>query len=112
MTPEQILSKKPIFLTQLQRETYFEKGYIFLEKVLSDEWIERLRKVTNEKIEESRVIKRSDEIWDLEDDHSPENPRLRRLNSPNDHHPTYWKYASKSIIPDIVADLVGPNVKS
>ena len=48
---------------------------------------------------------------DLEEGHSKETPRLRRLTSPNDHHPVYWEYASKSTIGDIVADLVGPNVK-
>ncbi|MGF1609022.1 MAG: phytanoyl-CoA dioxygenase family protein, partial [Kiloniellales bacterium] len=41
----------------------------------------------------------------------PAEPRLRRLSSPNDHHETYWAYASQSVIADVVADLVGPNVK-
>ncbi|SVB32302.1 uncharacterized protein METZ01_LOCUS185156, partial [marine metagenome] len=62
-------------------------------------------------INESRKISKSDETWDLEPGHSMEDPRLRRLSSPNDHHPAYWEYASQSVVPDIVSDLVGPNVK-
>ena len=34
MTPEQVLSIKPKFLTQKQREFYFENGYLLLEKLL------------------------------------------------------------------------------
>lgn len=111
MTPEDILAIEPKVLTQAQRESYFENGYLLLERVLSDEWIDRLRRATDEKIEESRAVTESDAVWDLESGHSAETPRLRRLSSPNDHHPEYWAYASKSPVPDIVADLVGPNVK-
>ena len=111
MTPEEVLDLEPKVLNQRQRKSYFETGYLLLEKVLSDEWIERLRRATDEKIEESRAVTVPDAVWDLEASHTAENPRLRRLTSPNDHHPDFWEYASKSIVPDIVADLVGPNVK-
>jgi ectoine hydroxylase len=111
MTPEDVLSRPARVLSQKQREAYFADGYLLLEKIISDQWLERLRAVTDQIIEESRTISRSDEIWDLEDGHSKESPRLRRLSSPNDKHPVYWEYASQSVLPDIVADLVGPNVK-
>jgi ectoine hydroxylase-related dioxygenase (phytanoyl-CoA dioxygenase family) len=111
MTPEEVLSIAPKVLTQKQRESYFADGYLLLEKVISDDWLERLRAVTDEMIDESRRITESDATWDLEDGHSADDPRLRRLSSPNDKHPTYWAYASESIVPDAIADLVGPNVK-
>jgi ectoine hydroxylase-related dioxygenase (phytanoyl-CoA dioxygenase family) len=111
MTPEEILSHEPKVLTQAQREFYFENGYLLLEKAIPDQWVERLRAVTKEMVERSRAVTTSDAVWDLEDGHSAESPRLRRLSSPNDHHPTYWEYASRSVVTDIVADLVGPDVK-
>lgn len=111
MAPEEILSIPARVLSQGQRECYFAEGYLLLEKIISDEWLERLRAVTKEIIEESRKIRQSDAIWDLEEGHSEDSPRLRRLSSPNDKHHVYWEYASQSILPDIVADLVGPNVK-
>ena len=88
MTPEEVLAIEPKVLTQKQRESYFEDGYILLEKFLSDEWIEKLRRATDEVIEESRGISKSDAKWDLEPGHCAEAPRLRRLSSPNDHHDT------------------------
>ena len=111
MTPEDVLALEPNVLSQTQREFYFENGYLLLEAMISDEWIERLRRATDEKIEESRAVTVPDAVWDLEPSHTAETPRLRRLTSPNDHHPVFWEYASESIIPDIIADLVGPNVK-
>ena len=111
MVPENVLAIPPKVLTQKQREFYFEYGYLLLEGMISDTWIASLRAATTEVINESRKISKSDETWDLEPGHSKEHPRLRRLSSPNDHHPVYWEYASQSVVPDIVSDLVGPNVK-
>ncbi len=111
MTPEQILSHPARVLTQAQRESYFEKGYVLVENVVPDEWIERLRDVTNEFVERSREISESDAVWDLEPDHTPEQPRLRRLTSPVEQHPAYWEFASDSLVADVAADIVGPNVK-
>lgn len=111
MVPENVLAIPPKVLTQKQREFYFEYGYLLLEGMISDTWIASLRAATTEVINESRKISKSDETWDLEPGHSMEDPRLRRLSSPNDHNPAYWEYASQSVVPDIVSDLVGPNVK-
>ncbi|MCY3911971.1 MAG: phytanoyl-CoA dioxygenase family protein [Chloroflexi bacterium] len=111
MTPEQILSHPPRVLTQAQRESYFEKGYLLVENVVPDEWIERLRDVTNDFVERSREITVSDAVWDLEPDHTAENPRLRRLTSPVEQHPAYWEFASDSVVADVAADVVGPDVK-
>jgi hypothetical protein len=55
MTPEQVLSCKPVRLTQRQREFYFENGYLLLEGIPLD-IIERLRGVTAEKVEETRNL--------------------------------------------------------
>ena len=113
MTPEQILSIPPRVLTQQQRERYFEDGCILLERFLPDQWVERLRTVTEQMVEESRSINKSDAKWDLEPTHTAAAPRLRRLSSPNDFHHAYWDYASAadSPLPDAIADLVGPDVK-
>ena len=111
MTPEQILSHPAQILTDEQRRYYFENGYLLVERVVPQEWVERLIAVTDEMVERSRSVKQSDAIFDLEPGHTPEEPRLRRLTSPVEHHQTYWDFASQSIIADIAADLVGPDVK-
>jgi Phytanoyl-CoA dioxygenase (PhyH) len=62
-------------------------------------------------VERSRGVSKSDAVWDLEPDHRPDAPRLRRVSAPVDQHPAFWEYVSQSVIGDIVADLVGPDVK-
>ncbi len=111
MTPEQILAIPPRVLTQSQRESYFTEGYILLEKIIGDDWLKKLRDATDELVERSRKVAKSDAVWDLEPDHSPGAPRLRRVSAPVDQHPVYWDYISQSIVGDVVADLVGPDVK-
>lgn len=111
MTPEQVLAIEPKVLSQEQREFYFAKGYLLLERIIPDETIAELRRVTDAKVDETRSLTKSDAVWDLEPGHSARHPKLRRLSSPCDHDPAYWSYASRSIVGDIVADLVGPSVK-
>jgi ectoine hydroxylase-related dioxygenase (phytanoyl-CoA dioxygenase family) len=111
MTPEQILAIPPRVLTQAQREFYFTEGYILLEKVIGDDWLAKLRAATDEMVERSRKVTQSDKIFDLEPNHRPDAPRLRRVSNPVEHHPVYWEYVTRSPLPDIVADLVGPDVK-
>ena len=107
MTPEKILSHKPETLTQAQRQFYFDNGYLLVESIVSSDWVERLIDVTDEMVQRSRSLDKSDMIFDLEPGHTADNPRLRRLTSPVEHHPTYWEFASQSIIVDVAADLVG-----
>jgi phytanoyl-CoA dioxygenase PhyH len=111
MKPEDILSHKPRVLSQAQRESYFENGFICLEKAIPDAWVERLRQTTKEMVDRSRTVTKSDAVWDLESGHSAARPRLRRLSAPCDHHPVYWEYVSQSVFADIAADLLGPDVK-
>ena len=111
MTPEQILAIPPRVLTQSQREFYFEEGYLLLERIVGDEWIRKLRDATDELVERSRKVTRSDHAFDLEPDHRPSAPLLRRVSNPTEHHPVFWEYVNHSVLPDAVADLVGPDVK-
>jgi ectoine hydroxylase-related dioxygenase (phytanoyl-CoA dioxygenase family) len=111
MTPDQVLSIKPRILTQSQREFYFSEGYILLERVIGDDWVAKLRAATEEMVERSRKVSVSDKVFDLEPGHTPDAPRLRRVSNPVEHHPVYWDYVTRSPIVDIVADLVGPDVK-
>lgn len=111
MTPEQILEVKPRVLSQSQREFYFNEGYLLLERVIDDRWLTRLRAATDELVERSRSVSASDQVFDLEPGHTAAAPRLRRVSNPAEQHPAFWDYCTDSVMPDIVADLVGPDVK-
>ncbi|MGZ8766327.1 MAG: phytanoyl-CoA dioxygenase family protein [Acidimicrobiia bacterium] len=94
-----------------QVEQYERDGFLVLLGLVDEQWIRRLREVTAALVEESRASAGGDWRFVLEADHSTEEPRLLRLNSPTDVHPTYWEFASQSVVVDVVTALLGPDVK-
>jgi ectoine hydroxylase-related dioxygenase (phytanoyl-CoA dioxygenase family) len=98
-------------LNQAQRHAFFEHGYIHLPAFISKDWVQRLKAALDDVIERSRRISESDRDFVLAPGHISSSPRLRRLNYAADNHPTFWNFAAHSPLVDLVADLVGPNVK-
>ena len=109
MEPEQILAEPPRVLTQEQRESYFANGYIAVESLISDAWLDKLRSVTDEFVDQSRSVAESGDVFDVADEHTSDSPKIRRLKMPDGQHPVYWEFAS-DVIADVAADLVGPDV--
>lgn len=109
MTPEQVLSHAPRVLTQEQRESYFQNGYVVIEKLITDEWLQRLRETAAHFVDLSREQTESGATYDLAPGHTAESPRLRRLKTPVDQDPVFWEFAT-DVIADVAADLVGPDV--
>ena len=74
-------------LTQTQIEEYNRSGAIVVPDVLSADELQELRRVTHEFVQNSRTLSTHDEIYDLEDSHSANKPRVRRIKTPHAHHP-------------------------
>ncbi len=111
MKPEAIRANAPKILTDAQREAYFETGFLAVENLIPGEWLRRLNELSDAFIEESRAQAVSNEALDLGPSHSPDQPHVRRLRALVDRHPDFWRFASESVLADIAADLVGPDVK-
>lgn len=111
MTPEAILAHPPRMLTQAQRRTYFETGFLAASGLIPAEWLRRLNDLSRDFIEESRHRSASDEGFDLGAQHRLDRPHVRRLRALVDRHPDFWRFAAESMLADIAGDLVGPDVK-
>lgn len=111
MTPEQILAHPPNIIDDTQRRSYFEQGYLHLESFLSTELLARLSAAFAELIERYRHQTASDDNVLIEADHSPREPRYKRMNRATDQHPALWTYAANSVLTELVSDLVGPSVR-
>jgi ectoine hydroxylase len=98
-------------LTAEQRARYERDGFLAVPALVDAAWLERLRATMAQFVEHSRALTESNVLFDLEPDHSAAEPRLRRLVSPVDLHETFWEFASRSVIVDLVEDLIGPDVK-
>ena len=95
-----------------QIAAYQEKGFIAVENVLSADELDDLRLVTDEFVERSRAISQNDAIFDLEPNHSADNPRMRRLKSPASHHDFYDQMLRHDGILTMVEQLIGKGVRS
>lgn len=111
MTPEKVLAHPAKILSQSERQTYFETGYLLKEGFVGDAWLARLWEATERMIDESRAVSVSDDMFDIENDHTATSPKLRRLTQPVEHDQVYWEFASNSMITDLAEDLLGPDVK-
>ncbi len=104
-------SSELLVLTEAQRAQYRDEGWVSVPGLVDDEWLGRLRAVTDSFVEQSRALAKSNVIFDLDVGHSADEPRLRRLSSPTDLHETYWEFASQSVLTDVAVDLLGPDLK-
>ncbi len=111
MTPEQILAHPAQLLEQSQRRSYFDQGYLHLDGYLPRDVLERLRLGYHELIERYRQHTVSDDDVLIEQDHTPETPRFKRINRATDQHQAFWAYAANSVLTETVSDLVGPAVR-
>ena len=101
-----------MMLSNDQIDFYHENGYLTVENVLSADELAALRRVTDEFIERSRSVSAHNEIFDLEPDHSADNPRLRRIKEPITMHEVYDQTLRHEGILDIVEQLIGKGVRS
>jgi len=111
MKDERVLERPPLVLDRRARERYFEDGFLVVPGYIGAAWLGRLRAVVAAKVEESRALPASDDQFDLAPDHSAEKPNIRRLRKAVDQHPELWAFAQDPAVVDLVADVLGPDVR-
>jgi len=111
MKPQDVLAHPAAVLTEAQRHAFFDKGYVALPDYVPERWLVRLRAAMAELLDRSRSKTETDSIYVLEEGHSASDPRLHRVSSPQDQHPTFWEFMTDPVMTDLAADVVGPDVK-
>ena len=94
-------------LTDAQRTAYERDGFIVVPDVFSPAEIGELRAVTDEFVRNAAAVTANDEVYDLEDTHSREEPRVRRLKAPHLIHPAYFRASRNDKVVAILKELWG-----
>ena len=94
-------------LTNAQRTAYERDGFIVVPDVFSPAEIAELRTVTDEFVRNAAAVAANDEVYDLEDTHSREEPRVRRLKAPHLIHPAYFRASRNDKVVAILKELWG-----
>ena len=93
--------------TEIDVSRYERDGYLHLPGYVTDPWLSELQSVAAYFVEESRTVFQSNSRFDLEDGHSAETPRLRRLNSPVDLHETFARFALDGPAAKLAVQVLG-----
>ena len=97
-------------LTKDQIDEYENNGYILVKNVVSNEQLNELQRLTYEFIENSRSVRESNHIYDLDDGHSSDQPRLTRVKLPHKQNPYFWEILEKSKIQSTIKSILGDNI--
>ncbi len=105
-------------LTAEQIDTFWRDGVLIVEDAVAPAQLAALRRDFAAWVEESRRHDRAfGEMidgrprFDLEPGHSAEKPALRRVAAPADLSDAYFEVMADSRMTDLVADLIGPDLR-
>src|SRR6516165_4544096 len=98
-------------LTATQIEAYRKNGFLVVPEVIPLSQVAKARAKLVELVEASRRVPASNSVYDLEDAHSATNPRVRRIKDPHEVDPIYASLLNAPEITDIVAQLIGPDLR-
>ncbi len=98
-------------LSDDQINFYQENGYLILENHIPMDIIENIRAEIARFNEEAKGMTASNDRLDLEDSHTPDNPRLRRIKLPHTTSPIMKDLLFSDHILAPARDLIGPDLR-
>jgi len=98
-------------LTQAQIDEYNQIGAIVVPDVLTAEEVRSLSNVTDDFVAQARGLTGHTPVYDLEDSHAPDNPRVRRIKAPHLHHDAYAALVRHPKIISVLQSLWGPDIR-
>ena len=98
-------------LTPAQVEQYRELGYLVVPDVLGRELLAEVRRRVDAIVAEAAKVTAHTDVYDLEDSHSPQAPRVRRIKTPHKHFPFFADLTRHPRITSILAQLLGPDIR-
>lgn len=101
----------PEVLTQSQIDQYNDQGYLLLEKRVPANIMDAIRTEIDRFKDMARGMTTSDDKIDLEDSHTPTDPRIRRVKLPHTQSQIIDELMRSDHIIAPVRDLIGPNLR-
>ena len=105
-------------LSQEQIDQFWRDGVLTVENAVTPEQLQGLKRDFDGWVEESRAhdAPYGETLdgrirFDVQPGHSADNPALRRVQAPTEVSDAYYEAMANSRMTDMVADLIGPDVK-
>ena len=98
-------------LTPRQKASYEANGYLVLENRIPPEWLNKIREEIARFEDEAATMTVSNDRLDLEDSHTPQEPRLRRIKLPHTISDVMRDLMYSDLILSPARDLIGPDLR-
>ena len=92
-------------------ELYREQGYLVVKDVLSADELAAARAAMEQLLEGARGVEAHTALYDLEDTHTPQQPRVRRLKLPHKHHSRFAELIRSDKLLALMQPLLGPDIR-
>ena len=108
---DDVVSNAPLHLDEAERGRFASDGYLAFAGLIGHDELDDLQRALADLVDQSRSLTASNGTFDLEIGHSHDNPRLRRVACVDDSDSVFWRFCSTSVLVDIAADILGPEVR-
>ena len=98
-------------LPQSEIRFYRDNGYLIIPNVLDPAELAALRVEVARILEGAAGLAASNEVFDLEETHTPDAPRVRRIKSPHKVSRHFWDLIRGPRMIEVLTSLLGPDVR-
>lgn len=98
-------------LNDTQIADYERDGFILVENAVPPDVLSLLQAVTFGLIEKSRQVTQNNDIYDLDEGHSKNNPRLNRIKTPHEVDAVYKEFLRSDAMLALIQPLLGENIR-
>ena len=98
-------------LSAEQKTHYEEYGYLLVERRIPEDWLSKIRDEIARFEEEAATMSESNDRLDLEDSHTPQDPRLRRIKLPHTISDVDKELMYSDHVLAPARDLIGPDLR-
>lgn len=98
-------------LSAAQKAHFEEHGYLLVEDQIPPEWLKKIRDEITRFEAEAATMTTSNDRLDLEDSHTPDDPRLRRIKLPHTISDVVRELMYSDHVLAPARDLIGPNLR-
>ena len=98
-------------LTKGEIEQYRELGYLVVPDVFDAQLLAEIRRTVDAIVADAGKVTTHTDVYDLEESHTPQAPRVRRIKTPHKHFPFFAELTRNPRITAILAQLIGPDLR-
>src|ERR1700674_1131573 len=98
-------------LTKGEIEQYRELGYLVVPDVFDAQLLAEIRRTVDAIVADAGKVTTHTDVYDLEESHTPQAPRVRRIKTPHKHFPFFAELTRNPRITGILAQLIGSDIR-